>query len=722
MSKKNIESVVLDHSNSEYIKKKESMNSFFLDSSYIPMTLKQIKDILQVPASKASMFENIISSLISEGVIFEDDSKRFVVIDNKNFVYCKYNSKSSKFGFGTTNYGEDIYIERRNSLGAIDKDEVIVKITKQKSDQKKREGNIIKIVKHNLTRVIGEFIKSRNFGFVVSIDKKIDDVYIPKKYALNVKNGSFVEVEITKYSTNNSKAEGKIISVIDNKKVENMEVLALIKSYNLDINQNFNKFVNEELKNVPKEVTIDEIKNRVDRTNQKVFTIDGEDAKDLDDGVFVKKLDNGNYLLSVYIADVSHYVKSGSQLDMEAVRRGTSIYIPGQVIPMLPRKLSNGICSLNEGVNRLSLAIDMEIDSTGRVINNEVFKTVIKVTKRMSYTDVYKTLTGKIVKGYEDYVEDLKVMEELANILKSRRIKNGSINFDIPETKVIVDENYNVIDIKPYDKTFANDIIEEFMLAANMTIAKKFYFLNIPFIYRIHEKPDEEKIRMLNEFLANYKIRIKAVKNVQPKTIAAILDDFKDEENKKIVSTLALRTLKLAKYSEECLGHFGLAAKYYCHFTSPIRRYPDLFIHRVISDYIESNMTLSEEKMNMYKMQSKLYSISSSETEKNATIIERDFDDLYKAIYMKRYINQEFDGIISSVTSFGMFVTLDNTVEGMVPFDNMPGDDYYEYNEESKTLIGRKNKKIFKIGQKVKVRLVRVDTFLKEIDFSLEEE
>ncbi len=706
-----------DHSDTEYITKKESMTSFFLDSNYVPMTLKQIVNLLQIKPVDLKLLNKIIDELIDSKIIFEDDSKRFVVIDNKEFVYCKYKCKSSKFGFGITDDGDDVYIESKLSKDAMQNDEVIVKITKPKNGTSSREGKVVKVVKHNVGKVVGQFVKSRNFGFVVSIDKSIEDIYIPKKYASNVKDGSFVEVQITKFKTSNSKAEGKILSIIDSKTVENVEVLAMIKSYDLDIEQKFNPLVNKEIEDIQKSVEEKDFIGRIDRTKDVVVTIDGEDAKDLDDGISVKKLQNGNFLLSVYIADVSHYVKSGTALDEEAIRRGTSIYIPGQVVPMLPRELSNGICSLNEGVNRLSLAIDMEIDDTGRVLNENVFKAVINVKKRMSYTDVYKVLNGQIVAGYESYIDDLKIMEQLAHILRRKRIEIGSINFDIPETKVIVDENYNVVDIKPYDKTFANDIIEEFMLVANMTIAKKFYFLNLPFIYRIHEKPDEEKIRLLNEFLANYKMRIKAEKNVKPKMVSSLLEKFEDEQTKKIVSTLALRALKLAKYSDECLGHFDLAAKYYCHFTSPIRRYPDLFIHRVISDYIENNGNLSDEKM--YQKQASMYSMSSSEAEKNATQIERDFDDLYKTIYMQKFIGEKFNGIVTSITSFGMFVTLDNTIEGMVPFSNMPGDDYYEYDEQRKILVGRKTSRVFKLGDKVEVEVIRADSFLKEIDFEI---
>lgn len=357
----------------------------------------------------------------------------------------------------------------------------------------------------------------------------------------------------------------------------------MYKSYGLDTLKNFSKDILDELDSVPDSVLENEKNGRVDRTSQRVYTIDGEDAKDLDDGVFVRKNEDGKFVLSVYIADVSHYVKDGTALDNEAVARGTSIYIPGTVIPMLPKKLSNGICSLNEGVERLSLAIDITYDEDGNVISSNIFKAVIKVTKRMSYEKVYCVLNGKndeILKEYMPYKDDIFLMRELAQILNKKRVKNGSINFDLPETKVVLDDDGNVVCIKPYEKNEANNIIEEFMLAANMEIAKTFFFMDAPFIYRIHEKPDEERLRDLNTILSNYKIRIKGVKNVKPKTLADILLKFENEDDKEIISNFMLRSLKLAKYSENCEGHFGLAAKFYCHFTSPIRRYPALFIHQ----------------------------------------------------------------------------------------------------------------------------------------------
>lgn len=722
MSKKyEDKSSIFNISKQEYLNKKEALTSFFLDKEYVPMTKKQIANILNIKKEERDILSSILNELEIEGTIYIDDSKRYIPFFKTNFIRGIYQAKSERFGFVTQEYDDDIYIESKFNLGAMNGDLVLAKITKESTAGKSKEGEIIKILKRNTSKIVGRFIKSRNFEFVEAIDKKIDDIYIPKKYATNVKDGQFVEVEILKYATDTSKAEGRILSIVSSGNTVKSEVEALYKSFGLDNLENFNKDIKSELENIPNKVKPEDKVYREDRTNRKVYTIDGDDAKDLDDGVFVEKINDDKYILSVYIADVSNYVKDGTALDDEAIKRGTSIYIPGTVLPMLPKKLSNGICSLNEGVERLSLAIDMQIDGNGNIVKSNIFKTVIKVTKRMTYDKVFKVISNdnSVKKEYGPYINDILIMKELAVILNNRRKELGSINFDIPDTKVVLDDNQNVIDIKPYNKTIANDIIEEFMLAANMTVAKTFYFLNLPFIYRIHEKPDEEKLRELNEVLANYKKRIKGIKNVKPKVLSKILDEFDNEEEKQIVSTYMLRTLKLAKYSEECQGHFGLAAKYYCHFTSPIRRYPDLFIHRVISDYIAANYNLSDELMSKYLVQARKYAITSSEAEKQATNIERDFDELYKVIYMKNYIDKEFEAVVSSVTSFGMFVKLENTVEGLIPFSNMPNDDYYEYDENRKILFGKRNGKIFKIGDKVKVKLVRCDVREKQIDFLL---
>lgn len=704
----------------KYTERKEVLTSFFLDNKYELLTKKQIIALFSIPKGDLALLDKILSELENEGVIYIDDSKRYVPYSKTNLVRCKYQAKSAGFGFGIVESGEDVYISSKNLNGAMNEDEILVEVIE--SSGRSREGKVVKILKRNCKQVIGRFSKSRNFGFVIPIDDSIQDIYISKKNSTNIKDGQVVQVDIEKYPTKDSKAEGKITRIIGNSSDSHIDAKSLYISYGLDLMENFNDEVNEELLKIPDKVLKSEKKDRKDRTADRVYTIDAEDAKDLDDAVSVKMTKDGNYLLSVYIADVSHYVKEKSALDKEAIARGTSIYIPGKVIPMLPNKLSNGICSLNAGEERLSLAVDMLISKEGEVLNSDVFKAVIKVEKKMSYDKVYKVITNQedeqLKIEYGKYKEDLLLMEKLARILNDKRVKEGCINFEIPETHVILNESEDVETIEPYPITFANQIIEEFMLVTNMVIAEKYYFLELPFIYRIHEKPDEEKLRDLNLILSNYKLKIKGIKDVHPKALSDVLSKVESEDDRDIISTYMLRSLKLAKYSNECLGHFGLNAKYYCHFTSPIRRYPDLFIHRMISKSIEKNLMFKENELLKYEKQAEKYAKSSSELEKNSTKIERDFVSLYSAIYMSKFIGNEFKARVSSITSFGIFVRLENTVEGFVSFNDIPGD-YFIFDEKNRILIGKNTSKKYKIGDKVKVKLIKSDILTKQIDFEV---
>ena len=712
--------IVNKSQNNKYATRKEVLTSFFLNEQYKLVTRKQIISLFRIPKNDLGILDSILEQLQEQGVIYLDDSKRYVPIANKNLVKCTYQAKSGNYGFGIVEDGEDFYISSKNLNGAMNGDEVLVEILN--TTGKSKEGKVVKILKRNVTQVVGRFEKSRNFGFVIPIDDTIEDIYISKKNSANIKNGQVVQVKIEKYPTENNKAEGKIIQIIGNSNDINIDAKSLYISYGLDKLEKFNESVRKEVESIPQNVLAIEKKNRIDRTNERVYTIDAADAKDLDDAVSVKKQSDGTFLLSVYIADVSHYVKENTALDKEAIARGTSIYIPGRVIPMLPKELSNGICSLNAGVERLALGVDILISKNGDVINSQVFKAIIKVTKKMSYDKVYKVITNneddELKEEYGNYKDDLMNMNELAKILNNKRMEKGCINFDIPEMHVILDVDGKVKNIEAYPKTFANQIIEEFMLITNMVIAEKYYFLQLPFIYRIHEKPDEEKLRDLNLILSNYKLKIKGIKDVHPKAISDILNNIDSQDVKDIISTYVLRAMKLAKYSNECLGHFGLNAKYYCHFTSPIRRYPDLFIHRIISKSIENNYLFSNKDLNKYENEAEQYSKTSSEMEKNATKIERDFDDLYSVLYMQNFIGEEFDAKISSVTSFGVFIKLENTVEGFVSFSDMSGD-YYIYDEKTRMIVGKNTSKQIKIGDKVKVRLIKADILTKQIDFEM---
>ena len=496
-------------------------------------------------------------------------------------------------------------------------------------------------------------------------------------------------------------------------------MLSLIKQYELPYK--FPEEVVQEAKAFGTKIRLEDLKNRKDCRKDIIFTIDGEDAKDLDDAIHVEKLENGNYKLDVHIADVSNYVREKTELDKEAYLRGTSIYMLGRVIPMLPRELSNGICSLNAGEDRLTLSCSMEITPKAKIISSEIYKGVINVTERMSYTDVQRILDRsdeKVLKRYEKYINHFDLMSELATILKNKRRENGYLNLDIPESKIILDENGYAIDVKKYETYFANEIIEQFMLIANETVAEKFYWLQAPFIYRNHEAPDLDKVKELNKMLFNfgYKIKISKEDIIYPNEFAKILDDVKGKEEEKVVANIILRTLRVAKYEAENKGHFGIASKYYCHFTSPIRRYPDLFIHRIISKYLENDYLVNEFWIRKYEKRAAKRADNCSERERTATKVEREAEDIKKAEFMENKIGNEYDGIISSITNFGIFVELDNTIEGLIRYEKL-GDEYFIYNEELRQTIGERSGKVYKIGDKIRIRVIEANKLLRRIDF-----
>lgn len=606
---------------------------------------------------------------------------------------------------------------------------------KNNKKEKTEAINLIKYQKEDFKiendTLVGIFKNSRNFGFVIPDDKKVigTDIFISKKDFGKAKNNQKVVVQITKLPKEGRKAEGKIIEVLGSVNQAGIDMMSLIREY--DLPYEFAEAVLNEAKSINQKVDKTKKNGRLDLRNEKIFTIDGEDAKDLDDAVNVRKTNSGTYMLGVHIADVSNYVKEDSFLDREAIIRGTSVYMLDRVIPMLPVELSNGICSLNEGEDRLALSVIMEINKNGQVISSDIKKSVIKVTKRMSYKAVQTVLDNfdkdekdivddeiaETLRKYKEYQEHFKMMEELAHILKARREKAGSLNLDIPETKVILDKNGYAVDITKYELVFANEIIEQFMLTANETVAEKFFWLEAPFIYRVHEEPDLEKVSELNKFLFNFGYKVKCNNgSVHSTAFEEVLEKVKGTPEERIVSNLVLRTLKVARYDAENLGHFGIASKYYCHFTSPIRRYPDLFIHRIISKYLEEGYNISEEDIEKYKGQAEKYAKQSSDREKIAQKVERDSVDIKMAEYMQDKIGNEYDGIVSSITSFGMFVELENTVEGLIRFDDL-GDEYFIYDEDRKTLLGEQTKTIYKIGDKIKVRVTRADKQTRQIDF-----
>ena len=715
------------------------------DKDYAPMKAKEIAMIMHVPKNEYNELLNILGKLEMEMKIQKNRKNQYRPVEE---VYYDgiYRKNQKGFGFVKIEDQEDeIYIAKENSKNALNGDRVLVEIIEEKNKVKKAEGKVVKILKHEKDTIVGRFENNKNFGFVVPDDKNFGtDIFISKKNFGKARNNHKVLVKITKYPEKGKKAEGKIIEVLGNVNEAGVDMLSLIREHHLP--STFPEPVVEEAKKCGNQIDENDITNRRDLREELIFTIDGEDAKDLDDAVKVTKLDNGNYKLDVHIADVSYYVKPNSLLDQEALLRGTSIYMLGRVIPMLPRELSNGICSLNAGEDRFTLSCSMEINEKGEVVSSDVYKAVINVTERMTYTNVQKILdylnTNKqevsnnadqkelntqdnedeeIINQYEPYFQEFKLMEELALILKHKRLEQGYLNLDIPESKIELDIDGRVTNIKKYETTFANEIIEQFMLTANETIAEKFFWLDAPFIYRVHEKPDYEKVQELNKFLFNFGLKIKANKdNIYPKEFAKVLEEVQGKDEEKVVSNLVLRTLKIARYEASNEGHFGIASKYYCHFTSPIRRYPDLFIHRVISQYLEDNYDLEESFVEEYKKQAEERAKQSSERENIATKVERESEDIKKAEYMEGRIGEEYEGIISSVTSFGIFVELENTVEGLIRFDDL-GDEYFIYDEDRKMLIGEHTKTTYKIGDKINIRVKDASKLMRTVDFEKNE-
>ena len=689
------------------------------DKDYAPMKAKEIAMIMHVPKSEYNELLRILGKLEMEMKIQKNRKNQYRPVDA---VYYDgiYRKNQKGFGFVKIEDQEDeIYIAKENSKNALNGDRVLIEIIEEKNKVKKAEGKVVKILKHEKDTIVGRFENNKNFGFVIPDDKNFGtDIFISKKNFGKARNNHKVLVKIIKYPEKGKKAEGKIIEVLGNVNEAGVDMLSLIKEHNLP--STFPEPVVEEAKKCGNQIDETDIVRRRDLRQDIIFTIDGEDAKDLDDAVKVTKLENGNYRLDVHIADVSYYVKPNSLLDQEALLRGTSIYMLGRVIPMLPRELSNGICSLNAGEDRFTLSCSMEINQKGEVISSDVYKAVINVTERMTYTNVQKILDNsdeEVVNRYKPYIHEFKLMEELALILKHKRLEQGYLNLDIPESKIELDIDGRVINIKKYETTFANEIIEQFMLTANETIAEKFFWLDAPFIYRVHEKPDYEKVQELNKFLFNFGLKIKANKdNIYPKEFAKVLEEVQGKEEEKVVSNLVLRTLKVARYEAINEGHFGIASKYYCHFTSPIRRYPDLFIHRIISKYLEDNYDVEESFVEEYKKQAEERAKQSSERENIATKVERESEDIKKAEYMEGRIGEEYEGIICSVTSFGIFVELENTVEGLIRFDDL-GDEYFIYDEERKMLIGEHTRVTYKIGDKINIRVKDASKLMRTVDF-----
>jgi ribonuclease R len=701
---------------------RETVVEFMKEKIYKPISIYELASALNIEKSNFNMFQDVIENMEKDGEIIKTRTEHYGVPEKMGLVVGKLQGHQKGFGFVIPEVEEpDVFIPISNMGGAMHGDKVIAKVTREQNEGKRREGEIIRIVERGTKTIIGTYEDSKNFGFVVADEKRIhQDIFIPKGERNGAKTGQVVIVEITQWPDKRRNPEGRVIEILGNKGDRGIDILTIIKKYGLP--EEFPPKVEAFAENIPNEIPEEEYERREDLRDLRMVTIDGEDAKDLDDAVSIERLQNKNYRLGVHIADVSHYVRERNALDKEALKRATSVYLIDRVIPMLPKKLSNGICSLNPKVDRLAVSCFMEIDRSGKVLDHKIVESVIKTNERMTYTDVTKILKDKdeeLIKRYGYLVEDFKSMEDLCNILHKKRMDRGAIDFEFEESKIILNDKGKPVDVKPYEREIANRIIEEFMLAANETIAEHMFWANMPFVYRVHEDPDTDKLNIFNEFVHNLGYAVKWTKEVHPKALQDIIEKIKGRKEETVVSTLLLRSLKQARYSPECAGHFGLAAKYYCHFTSPIRRYPDLIIHRIIKEFI--NGQIDENRTVKLKKEVEYASKQSSEMERVAQEAEREVDDLKKAEYMLDRIGQEFDGIISSVTNFGFFVELPNTIEGLVHISDLD-DDYYVYDERRLSLIGEKTKKIYRLGDDAKIKVIKVDIELREIYFKLVKE
>ena len=704
---------------------KEVILNFMKEEAYKPMEIPEIAKIFNINKNEYKSFKKAIKTMEKEGLLARDESDKLGLAQRMGVITGKIEIHDRVFGFLIPDIEgiKDLFIAKTNLMGAMNGDRVVAKIIKEGRNGKRTEGIIINIVERVNKNIVGIYEDNKSFGFVLPEDKRIqNDIFISKKDRNGAKKGQIVMVEITRWPDGKRKnPEGKVVEILGRPGDKGIDIDIIIRKYNLP--EDFPPSVLNSALDIEDFITEDEIKGRLDLRNIKMVTIDGEDAKDLDDAVSIERLENGNFKLGVHIADVTHYVKERSVIDKEAFKRATSVYLIDRVIPMLPKKLSNGICSLNPKVDRLTLSCIMEVNRQGKVVNHTIAQSVIKTNERMTYTDVTKILRDndvELIERYKDLVDDFKAMEELCKILRKKRLDRGAIDFDFEECKIILDEKGKTIDIKPYERAIANRMIEEFMLLANETVAEHMEKLKVPFVYRIHENPDAEKLEKFKAFIYNLGYNdITWGEEVNPKALQRVLDKFKGENEETIISTLLLRSMMQARYSPECAGHFGLAADYYCHFTSPIRRYPDLQIHRIIKEYLNKELTENRSK--------KLVSIvdsaakQSSEMERVAQEAEREVDDLKKAEYMKDRIGEIFEGMISSVTGFGAFVELPNTIEGLVHITSFR-DDYYIYDEDRLILIGERNKKIYRLGDKLKVLCSKVDILSREVYFEIVED
>ena len=703
-----------------YEKRKKMIYEFMCDDMYVPMKIKELCIVLGVKKAERPQLEQILLDLQEEGKITLSKRGKYSKAEIKKTIGT-FSAHPKGFGFVTVEgWTDDIFIPAEYVNGAMHQDTVEIEISPINTGRRK-EGKIISIIERGMKQIVCTYEASENFGFAVPDNPRFGkDIFIPKEKSKGAVSGHKVVVEITNYGKGGKNPEGKVIEIIGHIDDPGTDILSIIRAY--DLPMDFSEKIMHQVENVAKEVTTADMAGRMDLRDWMMVTIDGEDAKDLDDAVSLF-MDGENYVLGVHIADVSNYVQEHSALDVEALKRGTSVYLVDRVVPMLPKALSNGICSLNEKQDRLTLSCIMTINKKGEIIDHKIAETVICTNRRMTYTNVKKILVDKVpdvTAEYKELVPMFEKMEELAAILRKKRMKRGSIDFDFPETKVVLDEKGRPVDIKPYDRNVATKIIEDFMLAANETVAEDYFWQEIPFVYRTHDKPDGEKISRLSMFINNfgYTLHI-GTDEVHPKELQKLLMKVEGTDEESLISRLTLRSMKQAKYTTVCTGHFGLAANYYCHFTSPIRRYPDLQIHRIIKDNLRGRM--NEKRRMHYESILDEVAKQASQTERRAEEAERETVKLKKCEYMENHIGEEFEGVISGVTEWGFFVELPNTVEGLVRVTDLT-DDFYEFYEDSYELVGSATNRRYKLGQRVKVIVDSTDKVMRTIDFKLVQE
>ena len=700
----------------EFERRRKLILEVMNEKAYVPMKVKELAILLDIPKSQRSELQRVIDSLLEEGKISISAKGKLGKPETFALVGT-FTGHAKGFGFVTVEGREDdVFIPAERTRGAMHGDKVQL-VIEEEAGNRRAEGCIVKIIEHANEELVGIYQKSKGFGFVVPDNQRITrDIFIPQGCDGGAVTGHKVVVRVKDFGEEHGrKPEGVITQILGHINDPGVDILSLAKAYGLP--EEFPPQVMEQLHQIPDEVNEADCAWRKDLRRLPTVTIDGEEAKDLDDAITIER-DGAGYRLGVHIADVSHYVTEYSPLDAEALKRGTSVYLTDRVIPMLPHKLSNGICSLNQGEDRLALSCLMEVDAKGNVIGHEIAETVINVDRRMTYTAVDAILTKEdpeVMKEYEGFVDMFRLMKELADLLRARRHSRGSIDFDFPESKITLDEKGRPVDIKPYDRNAATKIIEDFMLLANETVAEDYFWQEVPFLYRTHEKPDEEKMLRLGTFLNNFGYHLRMPNGeVHPKEVQKLLNKVEGSPEEALISRLTLRSMKQARYTPENSGHFGLAAKYYTHFTSPIRRYPDLQIHRIIKESLHGG--LSEKRTKHYEKILPEVAVKTSALERRADEAERETDKMKKVQYMEKFIGQEFEGVISSVTAWGFYVELPNTVEGLVHINELR-DDYYVFDEAHYELIGETRRKTYKLGQPIRVIVAGCDRFARTIDF-----